>query len=41
MLDIFQHYLENDNFTEYNSSALPLGVKKADNSNVYKLKVLN
>ena len=28
----------NDNFTEYNSSALPLGVKKADNSNEYKLE---
>ena len=28
----------NDNFTEYNSSSLPLGVKKADNSNEYKLE---
>ena len=28
----------NDNFTEYNSSALPLGVKRADNSNEYKLE---
>ena len=27
-----------DKFTEYNSSALPLGVKQADNSNQYKLE---
>ena len=28
----------NDKFTEYNSSALPLGVKKADNNDDYKLE---
>ena len=31
-------FREKDQFKEYNSSAMPLGVKKADNSNEFKLE---